>query len=102
MWVAKAHGLSLHPDVGCKAHPRQLRERPGRSIARPAVAERRLTVMAQGKVVCLLKTPSVVHVPMMCTPLLLQKRSRGVMDRNSARRGAGAPGPDQADAAPHA
>lgn len=55
--VAKAHGFSLHAGVSCEAHQRQLRERLCRYIARPAVAEQRLTVTAQGKVVCLLKTP---------------------------------------------
>ena len=72
--VAKAQGFSLHAGVSCEAHQRQLRERlgrydvqgctsvaggrmPGATIARPAVAEKRLTVSAQGKVVYLLKTP---------------------------------------------
>ena len=55
--VAKAHGFSLHAGVSCEAHQRDLRERLCRYIARPAVAEKRLTVNAQGKVVYLLKTP---------------------------------------------
>ena len=55
--VAKAHGFSLHAGVCCEAHQRDLRERLCRYIARPAVAEKRLTVNAQGKVVYLLKTP---------------------------------------------
>jgi iron complex outermembrane recepter protein len=72
--VAKAHGFSLHAGVSCEAHQRELRERlcrydvqgctsvaggrmPGATIARPAVAEQRLRVNAQGKVVYLLKTP---------------------------------------------
>jgi hypothetical protein len=49
--------LSLHAGVSCEAHQRELRERLCRYIARPAVAEKRLTVTAQGKVVYLLKTP---------------------------------------------
>ena len=55
--VAKANGFSLHAGVSCEAHQRDLRERLCRYIARPAVAEKRLTVNAQGKVVYLLKTP---------------------------------------------
>ena len=43
--------------VSCEAHQRDVRERLCRYIARPAVAEQRLTVSAQGKVVYLLKTP---------------------------------------------
>jgi hypothetical protein len=38
-------------------HQREVRERLCRYIARPAVAEKRLSVSAQGKVVYLLKTP---------------------------------------------
>ena len=55
--VAKANGFSLHAGVSCEAHQRDVRERLYRYIARPAVAEKRLTVNAQGKVVYLLKTP---------------------------------------------
>ena len=55
--VAKANGFSLHAGVSCDGHQRALRERLCRYIARPAVAEQRLTVNAQGKVVYLLKTP---------------------------------------------
>lgn len=55
--MAKAHGFSLHAGVSCEAHQRELRERLCRYIARPAVAEQRLTVNAHGKVVYLLKTP---------------------------------------------
>ncbi|MBK7727785.1 MAG: transposase [Gammaproteobacteria bacterium] len=55
--VAKANGFSLHAGVSCEAHQRTVRERLCRYIARPAVAEQRLTVNAQGKVVYLLKTP---------------------------------------------
>ena len=55
--VAKANGFSLHAGVSCEAHQREVRERLCRYVARPAVAEKRLTVSAQGKVVYLLKTP---------------------------------------------
>jgi ribosomal protein S27E len=55
--VAKANGFSLHAGVSCEAHQRDVRERLCRYIARPAVAEKRLTVNANGKVVYLLKTP---------------------------------------------
>jgi hypothetical protein len=55
--VAKANGFSLHAGVSCEAHQRDVRERLCRYIARPAVAEKRLSVSAQGKVVYLLKTP---------------------------------------------
>lgn len=41
--AAKAHGFSLHAGVSCEAQQRPLRERPCRYIARPAVAEKRLT-----------------------------------------------------------
>lgn len=47
----------MHAGVSCEAHQRDLRERLGRYVARPAVAEKRLTASAQGKVVYLLKTP---------------------------------------------
>lgn len=50
-------GSPLHAGVSCDAHQRDLRERLCRYIARPAVAEKRLTVNAHGKVVYLLKTP---------------------------------------------
>jgi hypothetical protein len=43
--------------VTCEAYQREVRERLCRYIARPAVAEQRLTVSATGKVVYLLKTP---------------------------------------------
>lgn len=43
--------------MSCEAHQRDVRERLARYIARPAVAEKRLMVNAQGKVVYLLKTP---------------------------------------------
>jgi hypothetical protein len=55
--VARAHGFSLHAGVSAEAHQRDVRERLARYIARPAVAEQRLSVSAQGKVVYLLKTP---------------------------------------------
>ncbi|MBK9665566.1 MAG: transposase [Gammaproteobacteria bacterium] len=54
--VAKANGFP-YAGVSCEAHQRTVRERLCRYIARPAVAEQRLTVNAQGKVVYLLKTP---------------------------------------------
>ena len=55
--MAKANGFSSHAGVSCEAHQRDVRERLCRYIARPAVAEKRLTVSANGKVVYLLKTP---------------------------------------------
>jgi hypothetical protein len=55
--VARAHGFSLHAGVSAEVHQREVRERLCRYIARPAVAEKRLTVNANGKVVYLLKTP---------------------------------------------
>jgi hypothetical protein len=42
--VAKANGFSLHAGVIAEAHQREVRERLCRYIARPAVAEKRLTV----------------------------------------------------------
>ena len=47
----------MHAGVSCEAHQRALRERLARYIARPAVAEQRVTVNPQGKALYLLKTP---------------------------------------------
>ena len=55
--VEKSLGFSRHAGASCEAHQRELRERLCRYIARPAVAEKRLTVTAQGKVVYLMETP---------------------------------------------
>jgi Putative transposase len=48
--VAKSFGFSLHAGVSCEAHQREVRERVCRYIPRPAVAEKRITVNAQGGV----------------------------------------------------
>ena len=52
--LGRAGGQTLRLLPACR---RDLRERLYRYIAHPAVAEKRITVTAQGKVVYLLKTP---------------------------------------------
>ncbi len=55
--VAKLNGFSLHAGVAAKAHQRKKVERLCRYIARPAVAEQRLSLTPTGKVRYQLKTP---------------------------------------------
>ena len=55
--VGKVAGFSLHAGVATQAHERDKLERLCRSIARPAVAEKRLSLTAQGQVRHELKAP---------------------------------------------
>lgn len=55
--VAKLNGFSLHAGVAARAHQRKKVERLCRYIARPAIAEKRLSLTSNGKVRYELKTP---------------------------------------------
>ena len=55
--VTKQAGFSLHAGIACKSHQRKKLERLCRYITRPAIAERRLSLASNGKVVITLKTP---------------------------------------------
>lgn len=55
--MAKASGFSLHAGVATATCERQKLERLCRYITRPAIAERRLSLTAQGWVRYQLKTP---------------------------------------------
>lgn len=55
--VAKLHGFSLYAGVAAKAHQRRKLVRLCRYIARPAIAEKRLSLTPTGKVRYELKTP---------------------------------------------
>jgi hypothetical protein len=50
-------GFSLHAGVAARAHEREKLERLCRSIARPAVSEKRLSLLSHGYVRYELKTP---------------------------------------------
>jgi len=55
--VGKVAGFSLHAGVAARAHEREKLERLCRYIARPAVSEKRLSLLSNGKVRYELKTP---------------------------------------------
>lgn len=55
--AGKVGGFSLHAGVAAEAHESQKLERLCRYIARPAIAERRLSISPQGRVRYQLKTP---------------------------------------------
>ena len=55
--AGKVGGFSLHAGVAAEAHERQKLERLCRTIARPTIAEKRLSLSPQGKVRYQLKTP---------------------------------------------
>ena len=55
--VAKLNGFSLHAGVAAHANQRKKLERLCRYIARPAIAEKRLSMTSTGKVRYALKTP---------------------------------------------
>jgi hypothetical protein len=55
--VGKVAGFSLHAGVAARAHERKKLERLCRYIARPAVSEKRLSLLRNGKVRYELKTP---------------------------------------------
>jgi hypothetical protein len=56
-WVGKVDGFSLHAGVATKSHERKKLERICRYIARPPVAEKRLSLTRNGMVRYQLKTP---------------------------------------------
>ena len=55
--VAKNSGFSLHAGVATKAHERDRLEKVCRYIARPAVAEERISTNEQGDVIYKFKKP---------------------------------------------
>ena len=55
--VGKVAGFSLHAGVAARAHEREKLERLCRYIARPAVSEKRLSLLSNGQVRYELKTP---------------------------------------------
>ena len=55
--VANVAGFSLHAGVMAEAYPRDKLERLCRSIARPAVSQKRLSLLAEGRIRYELKTP---------------------------------------------
>ena len=72
--VGKVAGFSLHAGVAARAHERKKLERLCRYIARPAVSEKRLSLLSNGHVRYELKTPyrdgttHVIFEPMDCAP----------------------------------
>jgi hypothetical protein len=55
--VAKSSGFSIHAGVATKAHERDRLEKICRYIARPAVAEERLSTNSRGEIIYKLKKP---------------------------------------------
>ena len=55
--MGKLAGFSLHAGVAAKAHQCDKLERLARTIARPALSEKRLSLTAQGNIRYPLKTP---------------------------------------------
>lgn len=55
--VSRQAGFSLHAGVACKSTQRKKLERLCRYIARPAIAEQRLSIASNGNVIVGLKTP---------------------------------------------
>ena len=55
--AARAGGFSLHAGIAAQSHQRDKLERLCRYVARPAVAEERLALTAQGDIRVALKTP---------------------------------------------
>jgi len=55
--AGKVGGFSLHAGVAAEAHESQKPERLCRTIARPAISEKRLSLSPQGRVRYQLKTP---------------------------------------------
>ncbi len=69
--VAKLAGFSLHAGVIAEAHQRDKLERLCRYIARPAVSEKRLSVLEDGRIRYELKTPyrdGTTHVAVLAHP----------------------------------
>ena len=105
--IAKASGFSLHAGVAAAAHERQKLERLCRYIARPAIAEQRLSLTTQGRVRYKLKTPyrdGTTHVvldpldfmarlaALVPKPRVNLTRYHGVFAPNSPLRGEVTPG----------
>jgi hypothetical protein len=99
--VGKVAGFSLHAGVAARAHEREKLERLCRYIARPAVSEKRLSLLSNGKVRYELKTPyrdgttHVIFEPMdfiarlvalVPKPRVNLTRFHGVFAPNSAHR----------------
>jgi ribosomal protein S27E len=105
--VGKVDGFSLHAAVATQAHERKKLERICRYIARPAVAEPRLSLTKSGNVRYELKTPyrnGTTHVifepldfmarlaALVPKPRVNLTRYHGVFAPNSAQRAAITPG----------
>ena len=99
--VGKVAGFSLHAGVAARAHERKKLERLCRYISRPAVSEKRLSLLSNGKVRYELKTPyrdgttHVIFEPMdfiarlvalVPKPRVNLTRFHGVFAPNSAHR----------------
>jgi hypothetical protein len=99
--VGKVAGFSLHAGVAARAHEREKLERLCRYIARPAVSEKRLSLLSNGHVRYELKTPyrdgttHVIFEPMdfiarlvalVPKPRVNLTRFHGVFAPNSAHR----------------
>ena len=99
--VGKVAGFSLHAGVAARAHERKKLERLCRYIARPAVSEKRLSLLSNGHVRYELKTPyrdgttHVIFEPMdfiarlvalVPKPRVNLTRFHGVFAPNSAHR----------------
>lgn len=80
--VAKNSGFSLHAGVATKAHERDRLERVCRYIARPAVAEERLTTDDSGNVIYKFKKPwDDGTTAMKLTPMELMERLMALVPR---------------------
>lgn len=80
--VAKNSGFSLHAGVATKAHERDRLEKVCRYIARPAVAEERLSTSDQGDVIYRFKKPwDDGTTAMKLTPMELMERLVALVPR---------------------
>ena len=80
--VAKNSGFSLHAGVATKAHERDRLEKVCRYIARPAVAEERLSTNEQGDVIYRFKKPwDDGTTAMKLTPMELMERLVALVPR---------------------
>ena len=99
--LTKVAGFSLHAGVAAKAHERKKLERSCRYIERPAVSEKRLSLLSNGHVRYKLKTPyrnGTTHVmfesldfiarlvALVPKPRVNLTRFHGVLTPNSAHR----------------
>jgi hypothetical protein len=79
---ANAHGFSLHAGVHCEANDRQGIEQLCRYIARPAIANERLSINGEGNVILKLKTPwrnGATHIVL--TPMEFMQRLAALVPR---------------------